>query len=342
MIGHAVELQIFDDQRQFVRLYRAIAAQNLGDGRITQPEMGGEPALAFSGALQRGDQLFDGDHGDSPCDAPYFCIPEKIAIRKFRNLLDNRSGVIEIIPMNPAQLIIERLGGEAQVSFITGTAYTAPYRWQAARAKGGTGGLIPQRYHRRLIDYARAKGIPLAAEEFLAAIRRRTGEEGALMSVVESLHEARKARLQRIAARAVPQSERESASTPVVVRVPAPDRDYERAWALEIMGYADRRPRKPRVSDIQRAVAEHFGVPLDDMLSPDQTHVMARPRHVAMYLARELTAKSFPQIGRRFGRGHATVLHAVSRIEDMIAHDAELAASVDRIRDLLQTRENWL
>jgi hypothetical protein len=78
------------------------------------------------------------------------------------------SGGIEIIPMNPAQQIIARLGGEAQVSFITGTAYTAPYRWQASRQKGGTGGLIPQRYHRGLIDYARAKGIPLAAEEFLA------------------------------------------------------------------------------------------------------------------------------------------------------------------------------
>ena len=68
---------------------------------------------------------------------------------------------------NPASVVISRLGGEAMVSFITGTAYTAPYRWQAARIKGGTGGLIPQRYHRKLIDYARSKGIPLAAEEFL-------------------------------------------------------------------------------------------------------------------------------------------------------------------------------
>jgi hypothetical protein len=73
---------------------------------------------------------------------------------------------------NPASIIIARLGGEAMVSFITGTAYTAPYRWQAARTKGGTGGLIPQRYHRKLIDYARSKGIPLNAEEFLP------GEEG--------------------------------------------------------------------------------------------------------------------------------------------------------------------
>jgi hypothetical protein len=58
--------------------------------------------------------------------------------------------------------------GSAAVAAITGTAYTAPYRWQAARARGGTGGVIPQRHHRRLIDYARANGIPLSAEEFLA------------------------------------------------------------------------------------------------------------------------------------------------------------------------------
>jgi hypothetical protein len=68
---------------------------------------------------------------------------------------------------SPASIIIARLGGEAIVALITGTAYTAPYRWQAARRKGGTGGLIPQRHHRRLIDYARAKGIPLSADEFL-------------------------------------------------------------------------------------------------------------------------------------------------------------------------------
>jgi hypothetical protein len=68
---------------------------------------------------------------------------------------------------SPASRVIARLGGEAMVSAVTGTAYTAPYRWQAPRAKGGTGGLIPQRHHRRLLDYARSKGIPLTAEEFL-------------------------------------------------------------------------------------------------------------------------------------------------------------------------------
>lgn len=71
--------------------------------------------------------------------------------------------------MDPAQRIIARLGGEAQVAFITGTAYTAPYRWQAPRQKGGTGGVIPQRHHRRLLDYARREGIALTADEFLPA-----------------------------------------------------------------------------------------------------------------------------------------------------------------------------
>ena len=71
--------------------------------------------------------------------------------------------------MNPAERIIALLGGEAQVAFLTGTSYTAPYRWQAARQKGGTGGLIPQRHHRVLLDFARCKGIALAAEDFLPA-----------------------------------------------------------------------------------------------------------------------------------------------------------------------------
>lgn len=69
--------------------------------------------------------------------------------------------------MEPASSIIERLGGEAVVAKITRTAFTAPYRWQHARDKGGTGGLVPQKHHRPLLDYARTKGIELSAEDFL-------------------------------------------------------------------------------------------------------------------------------------------------------------------------------
>ncbi len=69
--------------------------------------------------------------------------------------------------MEPASTIIKKLGGEAVVSRVTETAYTAPYRWQQPREKGGTGGLIPQRHHPRLLDYARDNEILLSPADFL-------------------------------------------------------------------------------------------------------------------------------------------------------------------------------
>ena len=69
--------------------------------------------------------------------------------------------------MEPAHTIIERLGGHAKVSEITGTAYTAPYRWTYPKDRKGTGGRIPDRYWWTLLDYARAQDIPLRAEDFM-------------------------------------------------------------------------------------------------------------------------------------------------------------------------------
>jgi hypothetical protein len=60
--------------------------------------------------------------------------------------------------MDPATTIIKKLGGEAKVAGIVGTALSAPYRWQHEKSRGGTGGLIPQAHHRRLLDYADAHG----------------------------------------------------------------------------------------------------------------------------------------------------------------------------------------
>jgi len=71
--------------------------------------------------------------------------------------------------MEPATTIIRRLGGPPVVSKITQTAYTAPYRWQSPREKGGTGGNIPQKYHRKLLAYARSRRIRLRAADFLPA-----------------------------------------------------------------------------------------------------------------------------------------------------------------------------
>jgi hypothetical protein len=73
--------------------------------------------------------------------------------------------------MEPAASIIKAIGGEAIASQITGTAYTAPYRWQQPKEKGGTGGLIPQRHHPAILQFAREKGINVTAESFLPALQ---------------------------------------------------------------------------------------------------------------------------------------------------------------------------
>jgi hypothetical protein len=69
--------------------------------------------------------------------------------------------------MEPAASIIRKLGGEKFVATVLGTAFTAPYRWQHPREKGGTGGLIPQRHHVALLAHARQRQVRLSAEDFL-------------------------------------------------------------------------------------------------------------------------------------------------------------------------------
>ena len=86
------------------------------------------------------------------------------------------------------------------------------------------------------------------------------------------------------------------------------------------------------VDDIQKATAEHFGLKQADLLSERRTRAVARPRQAAMYLAKQMTTRSLPDIGRRFGgRDHTTVLHAVRRIEELKAGDAVLAADIETI-----------
>ena len=90
--------------------------------------------------------------------------------------------------------------------------------------------------------------------------------------------------------------------------------------------------RRITVDDIQKATAEHFGLKQQDLLCERRTRAVARPRHVAMYLAKSLTTRSYPDIGRRFGgRDHTTVLHAVRRIETLKGEDAALAADIEAL-----------
>jgi chromosomal replication initiator protein len=98
-----------------------------------------------------------------------------------------------------------------------------------------------------------------------------------------------------------------------------------------------REPRRVKIEDIQRLVANHYNVSRADILSSRRTATVVRPRQIAMYLAKSLTLRSLPEIGRRFGgRDHTTVLHAVRKIEGMVTTDQELAGEIDHLRRMLQ------
>jgi chromosomal replication initiator protein len=96
-------------------------------------------------------------------------------------------------------------------------------------------------------------------------------------------------------------------------------------------------PRRVKIEDIQRVVARQYNVSRSDLLSSRRTANVVRPRQVAMYLAKTLTLRSLPEIGRRFGgRDHTTVLHAVRKIEALVGKDTALADEVELLKRLLQ------
>ena len=95
--------------------------------------------------------------------------------------------------------------------------------------------------------------------------------------------------------------------------------------------------RKISIQEIQKRVCEHYNIRVAEMSSARRARNIARPRQVAMYLAKQLTSKSLPDIGRHFGdRDHTTVMHAVSRISELIAQDAAFAEDVELLKRLLE------
>ena len=91
-----------------------------------------------------------------------------------------------------------------------------------------------------------------------------------------------------------------------------------------------------RVSEIQEVVCAAYSVDIVDVTSARRTARVVQPRQVAMYLAKVLTGRSLPEIGRRFGgRDHTTVLHAVRKIEDLSGNDNTLAQELELLRRLI-------
>ncbi len=96
--------------------------------------------------------------------------------------------------------------------------------------------------------------------------------------------------------------------------------------------------RRITIEEIQKKVAEHFNIRVADMHSARRARQVARPRQVAMYLAKQLTARSLPEIGRKFGgRDHTTVMHAVKKIEELQASDSSFAEDVELLRRMIES-----
>ncbi|PYG29597.1 chromosomal replication initiator protein DnaA [Pelagimonas varians] len=95
--------------------------------------------------------------------------------------------------------------------------------------------------------------------------------------------------------------------------------------------------RKISIDEIQRRVAEHYNIRLSDMIGPKRVRNFARPRQIAMYLCKQLTSRSLPEIGRRFGgRDHTTVMHGVRRIEELRVQDGQIDEDVEMLRRALE------
>jgi len=98
----------------------------------------------------------------------------------------------------------------------------------------------------------------------------------------------------------------------------------------------DLEQRRVSIENIQRLVCQEYGLSLTQLKARDNSHAIAFPRQVAMYLSKELTPASLPQIGREFGgKHHTTVLHSIQKVERLRKTDRDLNRVLNRLRDTL-------
>ena len=115
-------------------------------------------------------------------------------------------------------------------------------------------------------------------------------------------------------------------------------RPIDEAFAEDVLADMFRASRRRvTIDEIQKRVSDHFKIRQAEMVSARRARAVARPRQIAMYLAKQLTPRSLPEIGRRFGgRDHTTVIHAVKQIEKLRAADSEIDADVRALMRVLE------
>jgi hypothetical protein len=149
------------------------------------------------------------------------------------------------------------------------------------------------------------------------------------MSLVENYHAAHKARLARMGAPVRYQA-------PVVrpkpvIQPQAYDAGWDGMWFFDLVTCEYRGSKSVLVRDVQTAVCDHFGVELAELLSARKTKNLAVVRHIAYYLSKTLTPKSLPDIGRRFGRDHTTILYGVRKIGIARRFDSQINTDIRAI-----------
>lgn len=112
-----------------------------------------------------------------------------------------------------------------------------------------------------------------------------------------------------------------------------------RSMLAKTIASASLNPGEP-VRVIGSMVAAYYGVTWDDLRSPNRSRKAAYPRQMAMYMARELTRRSLPDIGRRFCRDHTTVLHAMRAVKARMAQFPDVAEDIERFRSMFAAKRN--
>jgi chromosomal replication initiator protein len=96
--------------------------------------------------------------------------------------------------------------------------------------------------------------------------------------------------------------------------------------------------RRATIDQIQKKVAEYFNIKISDMHSARRSRIITRPRQIAMYLAKNLTTRSLPEIGRKFGgRDHTTVIHAIRKVQELKKNDSNFSEDIEILTRSLQS-----
>lgn len=159
------------------------------------------------------------------------------------------------------------------------------------------------------------------------------------MSLVERYHAKHMARLARMGGNPLPPRITQplpKAEIPkrIVWRGINPAPYWRTMWFWELIALTPKPQNqfRPTIKRIINVVAAHYNVTHDDIISPRRHLTVTRPRQIVMYLARQLTLRSFPEIGRAIGgRDHTTVLYGVSKITKMMAKSPEMKTAVDEL-----------